>query len=60
MHKAYIEPVYCFESNLGFKLHKRANKCNKAVSQYEAYSGPQCRRDYMRNLAILGDISKNL
>ena len=26
----------------------------------KAYSGPQCRRDYMRNLAILGDISKNL
>ena len=22
----------------------------------EAYSGPQCRRDYMRNSAILGDI----
>ena len=33
-------------------------KLREAIQQ--AYSGPQCRRDYMQNLAILGDIRKNL
>ena len=38
---------------------KRNNITRKKVS-IKACSGPQCRRDYMRNLAILGDIRKNL